>query len=68
MKKMHLIGDGWTVVSVTMRQVQSALESNSLKPMVADLIAPYNEKGRQRSTFKQIPENVKELVSDILEK
>jgi hypothetical protein len=36
--------------------------------MVADLIAPYNEKGRQRSTFKQIPENVKELVSDILEK
>jgi hypothetical protein len=68
LKKIHLIADGWTVVSVTMRQVQSALESNSLKPMVADLIAPYNEKGRQRSTFKQIPENVKSLVSDILEK
>jgi hypothetical protein len=65
LKNLNLAQNGCTVVSVTMRQVQSALESNSLKPLIADLIAPYNEKGRERVSFKKIDQN--KVIDDLLD-
>ena len=69
LKKLHLVNNGWTVVNVTMRQVQNAQESNSLKPFVADLIAPYNEKGKERVSFasSRIPASSAKVVNSAIE-
>ena len=64
LKKIHLINAGWTVVSVTMPQVQKALEAGSLKPVIADLIAPYNDRGKSRVSFKSLSST--RVVDDFL--
>jgi hypothetical protein len=65
LKKLHLLNDGWTVISVTIPQVQKALEAGSLKAVVADLIAPYHKKGQARVSFKPIP-GAEHLVESLL--
>ena len=67
LKKIHLMEDGWTVVNITMRQVQQGLESNSLKPVIADLIAPYNVRAKERTSFRPIPENVEKVLETVLD-
>lgn len=67
LKNIHLAQAGWTLVNVPLRTVHSALESNSLVPVVADLIAPYNEKGKERVSLKKITNaSSQKLVDDIL--
>ena len=67
LKNIHLAQAGWTLVNVPMRTVQSALESNSLVPVVADLIAPYNEKGKVRVSLRKMTNAASQkVVDDIL--
>jgi hypothetical protein len=68
LKNIHLARDGWRLVNPTMRQIQTALEQNSLAPTVADLIAPYSERGAARSSFKSLagPKDTTDVVRELL--
>lgn len=64
LKNLHLAKHGWTLVNPTMRQIQTAMEANSLTPTVADLIAAHHEKAKARTSFRPIVGKTAEKVVD----
>ena len=64
LKGIHLAQSGYRVVNIEMKDVQRQLESNSLTPWIADLMASYNEKAKERVELKKVKSD--DIVDDLL--
>jgi hypothetical protein len=70
LKGIHLAQmEGTPVVTLRMIDVQKAIEENSLKPFIADRLAPHLEKARERVNFKKSvqPNDDQRGASDLID-
>jgi hypothetical protein len=67
LKGIHLAQLGYPMVTLRLNDVQKAIEENSLKPFIADKLAPFIDKAKDRVSFKiSATQEAQKLIDELL--